>query len=94
MAAQITQTELGRLVGLTRSSVANLEAGRQSSSAERAVELAKTFKVSVQWLLTGDDTVEIPVPTEPPIERRRLYFIAEDLRGALAEIEKAIPDFP
>lgn len=75
--AGLSQTDLGTLVGLTRSSVANVEAGRQASSAEQAVTIANALGVGVQWLLTGDTKI---APPRSPIDRRH---VVRDLDAAL-----------
>ncbi|HKS43651.1 MAG TPA: helix-turn-helix transcriptional regulator [Amycolatopsis sp.] len=51
--AGLTQTELGARVDLTRSSIANIEAGRQSASAEQVIEFAEAMRCDPRWLLTG-----------------------------------------
>lgn len=87
IAAELTQTELGRLLGLTRSSVANVEAGRQTSSAEQAVRIAVVLNVPVQWLLTGDGTVEAPTQA---FARRWVASIADHLRDVVTDIDKTL----
>lgn len=83
-AAGLTQTQLGELLGMTRSSVANIEAGRQAASAELAVKIANSAGVGVQWLLTGDAKI---LPAAPAIDRRSLRTIAASLREVLAAVE-------
>lgn len=53
-AAELTQEELGRALDLTRSSVANIEAGRQAVLAERLVQIGELTGTDPRWLLTGD----------------------------------------
>lgn len=50
-AAGLTQDELGRFIGLGRSSVANMEAGRQTISLHQAALLAAVLPVDVSALL-------------------------------------------
>lgn len=50
-AADLTQDEPGRLIGLGRSSVANIEAGRQTISLHQAAMLAAVLPVDVTALL-------------------------------------------
>ncbi|EOD66871.1 helix-turn-helix domain-containing protein [Amycolatopsis vancoresmycina] len=82
--AGLTQTQLGELIGLTRSSVANLEAGRQAASAELAVRAANAVGAGVQWLLTGDAKIALP---RDPIDRRALRVIAASLRHAVHDLD-------
>lgn len=49
--AEMTQTELGDALGLSRSSVANIEAGRQGVYAEDVVRAAVVLGVDPGWLL-------------------------------------------
>jgi transcriptional regulator with XRE-family HTH domain len=86
--ADLTQTQLGRLIGLTRSSVANIEAGRQASSAEQAVKIANTLGVGVQWLLTGD--AKIAPVADRRVDQAWLRATAASLRKVLAEVDGQI----
>lgn len=49
--ANLSQAELAEQLGLTRASIANLEAGRQRPSALHVAMLADVLKVPVQELL-------------------------------------------
>lgn len=51
--AGVTQTELGERLGMSRSSVANIEAGRQAASAEQVIQTAEALGCDPRWLLTG-----------------------------------------
>ncbi|HEX3778613.1 MAG TPA: helix-turn-helix domain-containing protein [Pseudonocardiaceae bacterium] len=53
-AAALTQAELADHLNLTRSSVANIEAGRQAILAERVVQIGEATGTDARWLLTGD----------------------------------------
>lgn len=50
---EMSQTELGRRIGLTRQSLAAIEAGKYSPSLEAAFRIAEVFKVDLkqafQW---------------------------------------------
>jgi transcriptional regulator with XRE-family HTH domain len=48
---KISQTELGDTVGLTRSSVANIESGRQKVQIDTLYNIAQTLEVEIQDLL-------------------------------------------
>lgn len=86
--AELTQTQLGKLLGLTRSSVANIEAGRQASSAEQAVKIANALGVGVQWLLTGDTKIA-PV-ADQTITKAWLRTVAASVREVLGDIDGQI----
>lgn len=53
-AAGLTQTELGDRIGLTRSSVANIEGARQHILAASLITIGRALDVDPRWLLTGD----------------------------------------
>lgn len=84
--AEITQTALAKLLGVSRSSVANVEAGRQAQTAEAVVRVAELLKVSAGWLLTGGDFT----PSPPIISRRWLTNLVEDLRASAENIEAGV----
>lgn len=53
-AKRLTQPQLAAHLGLSRSSIANVEAGKQAASAEQAVRTAELLDVDLYWLLTGE----------------------------------------
>lgn len=75
----LTQTELGKRLGLTRSTIANRESGRQACSAYDVVATAKNLGggVTAGWLLLGDQSGE-PSP-QPVVEQADLVGVAHDL---------------
>jgi transcriptional regulator with XRE-family HTH domain len=60
-AAEMTQAELARLLGLSRSSVNAWEMGLSVPSTQYVVELAKRFNVSTDYLLGIEDTATISI---------------------------------
>jgi len=59
--SDLTQSDLARQLGLTRSSVNAWEMGLSVPSTKYIVELAKTFKVSTDYLLGMENTTTISV---------------------------------
>jgi len=59
--AGITQSELAKILGLSRSGVNAWEMGLSVPSTQYVVELAKKFRVSTDYLLGVDDTATISV---------------------------------
>lgn len=57
----ITQSELAKQLGITRSSVNAWEMGISIPSTQYIVELAQTFSVSTDFLLGVDNTATINV---------------------------------
>ena len=51
--AGLTQSQFAELVGMTRSSIANIETGRQANTAEQVVAFASQLNCDPRWLLTG-----------------------------------------
>lgn len=58
---ELTQTELSKLLGITRSSVNAWEMGISVPSTQYIVELAHIFKVSTDYLLCVDNSATISV---------------------------------
>lgn len=52
LARGFTQEELAEELGMTRTSLVNLEAGRQRILLHRALELAQVFKITMDDLIT------------------------------------------
>lgn len=91
MDAGLTQAELATQVGLSRSSVGNIEAGRQGQLAEQVMAAARAAHVDPRWLLTGwvQGTREpLDVITQHISALRKL---ADDLEQALCD-EQDAPD--
>lgn len=59
--AGLTQSEVSRMLGLSRSSVNAWEMGLSVPSTQYIVELAKKFNVSTDYLLGMDSTATISV---------------------------------
>ena len=57
----LTQAELSRQLGVTRSGVNAWEMGISIPSTQYIVELAKLFKVSTDYLLGVDDSASISI---------------------------------
>lgn len=66
-AAGLSQSEFAARLGLTRSSVANIEAGRQAAPARQVVVTARELEVSVGWLMTGEPVSAAPRPSRLPV---------------------------
>lgn len=75
--ATLSQTELARRLGLTRSSVANIEAGRQHPTVGRAAMIAQVTRCDPGWLLAGTAAAEPPVDAAQRIVREMQAFADE-----------------
>lgn len=83
-AAGLSQTDFGNKIGLTRSSIANVEAGRQSCTAEQVIQHAEVLGIDPHWLLTGRGPDQpARLAAGPGLARRlaeRLPEVTGDLR--------------
>ena len=59
--AGLTQSELARVLGLSRSGVNAWEMGLSVPSTQYIVELAKMFSVSSDYILGIEETASIPI---------------------------------
>ncbi len=71
--AQLTQDELARRVGMTRTSITNIESGRQKVQIHTLYQIARSLEVSPNALL--------PSPTEDLPEMAETQLL-EDLPSA------------
>lgn len=73
--AGLTQEELGRRVGLTRTSITNLEKGRQRIQVHTLYELASALDLDPQDLLPSEESllseeIDVQIPEELAEEER------------------------
>jgi transcriptional regulator with XRE-family HTH domain len=87
-AANKNQEEIGSVLGLTKSGVSSFEKGKSIPSPENLVKLARLFKVSVDYLLTGQDRVnegQLPenatIPNNPVLHSGPDLYIQPDTKG-------------
>lgn len=55
--ASMSQDALAGCIGLMRSSVANIETGRQRTPLDTLAQIATTLDVSSQWIVFGSEGV-------------------------------------
>ena len=77
----LTQTDLAKQLGITRSSVNAWEMGISVPSTQYVVELAGIFKVSTDFLLGVDTTATIGVSGLTEADVELLYSIVRHLRN-------------
>jgi transcriptional regulator with XRE-family HTH domain len=68
-AAKVTQGQLARTVGLSRTSVSNIEKGRQPVHAFVLFEFARILAVPVTELFPPATTTVAPSPEDPRLRR-------------------------
>jgi transcriptional regulator with XRE-family HTH domain len=77
-AAEITQPQLAERLALTRSSIANAEAGRQRLDAEALASAAAACRCDLTWLITGEQ----PTEQQPPHLAHRIVAAMKELADA------------
>jgi len=78
--AGITQTELAKMLRITRSSVNAWEMGISVPSTQYIVELARIFKISTDYLLGVDSSANISVSGLDEQDVHLVYEIVSHLR--------------
>ena len=69
-AAGLTQQQLAEVIGLTRTSVTNMEVGRQSIDAVQLAQIARALRTTLDALLPADDLPPaLPVPHSVEVVR-------------------------
>lgn len=76
----MTQSELAKQLGITRSSVNAWEMGISVPSTQYVVELAYIFKVSTDYLLCVENTASLSVEGLTETDIQLLHSLAEHLR--------------
>jgi len=66
--ADISQAHLGRAVGLSRASIANIEAGRQHVALDQLFDFARALGIETTALLPSS-TLDTPVTRVPGLDR-------------------------
>lgn len=86
--SMLSQAELAKRLGITRSSVNAWELGISVPSTQYIVELSTLFKVSTDYLLGVDSTASISVKGLSEEDVRLVYSLVSHLRDK----NKLIPD--
>jgi putative transcriptional regulator len=68
LAGEMTQAELGERIGVTRQTVAAIEAGKYSPSLQAAFRIARVFGKPLEEVFQWDDSAD---PAAPPREPRQ-----------------------
>ena len=77
---KMTQTELSKRLGITRSSVNAWEIGISVPSTQYIVEIAAIFKVSTDYLLGVSATVTLPVADLSEQDVHMVYQLLDYIR--------------
>ena len=90
--ANLTQAQLGKLLGCSGSTVSLYEGGQRSPDTEMLVRLAEVFDVSVDYLLGRvSDPAHREKPESMPAEPKGGWSVAEGLTPEGAELLEVLP---
>jgi len=84
----LSQAELAKRLGITRSSVNAWELGISVPSTQYIVELSGIFKVSTDHLLCVDNTASISIRGLSETDVKIVYSLVEHLREKNLQLEK------
>jgi putative transcriptional regulator len=88
-----TQQILADKIGMTRASIANIESGRYATSIETLVNLARAFRVSAVWLISGTDHIgPDPIVEADRLELGRLRDENSKLAAWIARAKRLIEE--
>ena len=80
---KVSQERLAKLIGLTRTSITNIESGNQKLLLHTLVEIAKQLHVSAMDLLPNEtNEVKLPPGVPPSIERWIGSVVKTQSKGA------------
>jgi transcriptional regulator with XRE-family HTH domain len=57
--AGLSQGQVAKLLGMHRPTISEIEAGRRRVSAEEVATFARTYEVSVSWLVESEEDDEV-----------------------------------
>lgn len=77
----ISQEELGEKVGTSKSVISGYENGQNDPRQSMVVKLSKALGVSINWLITGNDTIKVDFDRNNKLspELRELIIIFNQL---------------
>lgn len=90
----VTQNQLASHLKLTRSTIAGYETKGKQPDYERLLQIADSFHVSVDYLLTGSETNGISVPPDSSEYRLLCAYLnlSSDSRQQLFEYTEFLQD--
>lgn len=68
--APLSQSQLGSKIGMSRSSIVNIEKGRQRPPLHVIWELARALEMDLEDLLPSKEEVETPENVDPDLETK------------------------
>lgn len=84
----LSQAELAKRLGITRSSVNAWELGISVPSTQYIVELSAIFRISTDHLLCVDDTASVSIKGLSESDIRIVYSLIEHLRDKNSQLQE------
>lgn len=78
----ITQTELGKRLGVTRSAVNAWEMGFSIPQLKHVIEMARIFHTTVDGMLGTPEKIVVDITALPPKERQLVSELVECLKSS------------
>lgn len=69
---EMTQQDLGKVLGVSRATIAGYETKNHQPDYEKLEILSHYFEVSIDYLLTGEDSFHVEHMKRPPINEKVL----------------------
>ena len=69
---EMTQQDLGKVLGVSRATIAGYETKNHQPDYEKLEILSHYFEVSIDYLLTGEDSFHVERMKRPPINEKVL----------------------
>jgi transcriptional regulator with XRE-family HTH domain len=60
----LTQSELGDKIGITRAAVSRIESGERSVTDQVFISICREFNINENWLRTGEGSMFVELPEE------------------------------
>lgn len=91
-ACQKTQSDFGKVFGITASGVSDIESGRRNVIEQHLIMLSnwKEKRVNIEWLKTGDGEMFLKLPEEDEVAAYVSELLEDDGSNPLYTIIKEI----
>ena len=91
----LSQEEFGNKLGVTKSTISNIENGRFNITDTMIKLLCSEFRVNEDWLRTGaggDENIFVPDDAQKYVELGRAARTPNDFRTFLTHVMETLPD--
>ena len=75
-----SQEDFGKILGLSKSGVSDIESGRRNVTEQHIIMLknCKDFNINETWLRTGEGEMFLPIEREADIARLTMQLLTEE----------------